>query len=559
MKSDKYKSPRPAKGQVADSTPKKRKADKSPNVVAAFKGNFHCSFFILSLFTFFLLSWLWAGWWMGDTFRIAYERSFFAANPTLMHWLWQQSFGSLWILGRALLTLYHWPVVGGLLVAVLLTVGSFLFGYCLRLPQRWRWIQYLPAGAWMIWVAWSGLDLFYMHEPGRILGIPLLAVLVCLLDAVIIWSFKRRKRPASPSSLSSSSSLTRPVSQFLRPLLTNLAVLAVCFLLPCLLVSQRHPYFRPLMRMQVQLLHYDYAGMSATAHEHASLSYRPLAAYYAVALTRQGTIAEQLFDVRLEYDSISVHDYDGDPDLGSNYYVIDCDYHAGLIRPAMHRAVEELTMDGPSLFTLKYLVKMALIENEWALARKYLHILRQAPFEGEFLAKYEPMLDRPDLVQADPEFASVLKAAPIQDSFESYYEKPCFLGYHAVTTAGRTKEALTLSVMANLYSKRMPDFLMRCQPFVGTTPPRSIAEGLITQSQKHPEILQAFPQLQMDAQRFRSFLQVAQGYMQDRQRGGEELFNQFCGYYPYYYFFGNLRATRKSGEGEKEHSKAGVN
>lgn len=404
----------------------------------------------------------------------------------------------------------------------------------------------------MIWVSWSGLDLFFMHEPGRILGIPLLAVLVCLMDAVIIWSFKRR-RPASSSPTPNAS------RDGVRAGLFGLLVVVLLFLLPCLLLNQRHPYLRPLMRMQVQLLHDDYAGMSATAHENASLSYRPLAAYYAIALTRQGTIAEQLFDVRLEYDSICVHDYDGDPDLGGNYYLIDCDYHSGLIRPAMHRAVEELTMDGPSLFTLKYLAKMSLIENDWALARKYFHILRQAPFEGEFLAKYESMLDRPDLVQADPEFAGVVKAGPIQDSFESYYEKPCFLGYHAVTASGRTQEALTLSLMANLYSKRMPDFLMRCQPLVGSTPPRSIAEGLITQTQKHPEILQAFPQLQMDAQRFRGFLQIAQSYMQDRQRGGEELFNQFCGYYPYYYFFGNLRATRKSGDVEKEHSKAGVN
>lgn len=554
MNSGKHKSPKSVKVQVADNFRKKQTAESSPKGVTAVQENSPFPLSILSLFTFFALSWLWAGWWMGDTFRIAYERSFFAADATLMHWLWQQSFGSLWILGRALLTLYHWPVVGGLLVASLLTAGSLLFGYCLRLPKRWRWIQYLPAGAWMIWVSWSGLDLFFMHEPGRILGIPLLAVLVCLMDAVIIWSFKRRRRPTSVPSITGGAGERSRVG-----LLFSLLVIVLIFLLPCLLLNHRHPYFRPLMRMQVQLLHDDYAGMSATAHEHASLSYRPLAAYYAVALTRQGTIAEQLFDVRLEYDSICVHDYDGDPDLGGNYYLIDCDYHSGLIRPAMHRAVEELTMDGPSLFTLKYLAKMSLIENDWALARKYFHILHQAPFEGEFLAKYEPMLERPDLVQADPEFAGVLKAAPIQDSFESFYEKPCFLGYHAVTSSGRTMEALTLSVMANLYSKRMPDFLMRCQPFVGTTPPRSIAEGLITQTQTHPEILQAFPQLQMDAQRFRGFIQVAQSYMQDRPRGAEELFNQFCGYYPYYYFFGNLRATRKSGDSEKEHSKAGVN
>ncbi|MCR5180222.1 MAG: hypothetical protein K6C30_03275, partial [Bacteroidaceae bacterium] len=69
---------------------------------------------------FFFLVWLWASWWMGDVFRIAYEYSFFAPDATLMHWLWQRSNGLLWIIGRVLLTLYHWPVVGGLLVAILL-------------------------------------------------------------------------------------------------------------------------------------------------------------------------------------------------------------------------------------------------------------------------------------------------------------------------------------------------------------------------------------------------------------------------------------------------------
>ena len=38
---------------------------------------------------FFALSWLWASWWMGDLYRMAYENSFLVADPTLMHFLWQ--------------------------------------------------------------------------------------------------------------------------------------------------------------------------------------------------------------------------------------------------------------------------------------------------------------------------------------------------------------------------------------------------------------------------------------------------------------------------------------
>jgi hypothetical protein len=62
----------------------------------------------------------------------------------------------------------------------------------------------------------------------------------------------------------------------------------------------------------------------------------------------------------------------------------------------------------------------------------------------------------------------------------------------------------------------------------------------------------------MEMQRFVNFLRAVQPYMQDRPRGGVELFDQYRGYYPYYYFFGNLKATRKRDTNEAS-SAAGVN
>ena len=49
-----------------------------------------------------------------------------------------------------------------------------------------------------------------------------------------------------------------------------------------------------------------------------------------------------------------------------------------------------------------------------------------------------------------------------------------------------------------------------------------------------------------------------QPYIKDRERGGQELFEQYRGYYPYYYLFENLRATRKNTE-KTDTQKAGVN
>ena len=46
--------------------------------------------------------------------------------------------------------------------------------------------------------------------------------------------------------------------------------------------------------------------------------------------------------------------------------------------------------------------------------------------------------------------------------------------------------------------------------------------------------------------------------MKDRAGNAYKLFERYKGYYPYYYFFGNLKATKKGYTGEPKAS-AGVN
>ena len=518
---------------------------------------------LASLSFFFLLTWLWAAWWMGDLFRIGREHSFFSTDAVLMYGLWQQRFGSLWILGRALLTLFRWPLLGGLLTAVLLTLGSWLCGYCLRLRFRWRWLQFLPAAAWMAWVAWLGLNFYFQSEPGRPFGVLLLFDVVCAIDAFIIWTFKghhsRRRRLSAPADAASQTPVVSAALLSWSRMALVLTFLLACVAVPAGITQVRHPYLRPLSRMQVQMLSSDWNGMAATARAHAALSYRPLAAFYAIALVHTGHLTDALFDIRLDYDSLHVVNRSGTADVGTGIYEIDCDYTAGLFRAATHKAMEHLTMQGPTLYALKHLARTALLDYDWQLARKYLTVIGRMPFEDAFLCRYQPMVEHPDLVEADPEFALLRRTEPVTDSFESAYQAPVFLGYNAVLTTGRSMDALQQSLMANLYSKRMPDFLFRVQVLAGTTPPKTIAEGLVTQIVKNPAVRQAFPSLQMNAQVFQGFLRNVAPFMKDRPGHARELFEQYAGYYPYYYYFGNLKATRKSDTKEHASSNVGVN
>lgn len=501
----------------------------------------------------FVLTWIWASWWMGDVGRIARERSFFTTDPTVMHFLWQQTFGTLWFAGRALLTLFRWPWLGGAVVAAILSIGSWLIGYGLHLRPRWQWASFLPAAAWMSWVAWSGFELYFLHESGRHLGILILGFAMAVILAMGNFLFTRiRKKPSTSPVASPTGWKTAGVGLFL--------TCALCAV-PVTMTALRHPYLRPVTRMEVQMLHQDWQGMAETARQHATLSYRPLAAYYAIALTRTGRLADDLFLIRLDYDSLYLRGYDNTPNNGTYYYQTDCNYHAGLFRVAEHNAMELLTMEGPSLYALKHLSRLALLHGDYNLARKYLDIISLEPFESAFVQKYEAMLPpnpSDELVAADPEFAAVRLTEPLSDCFENQYQQPSFLGYTAVLLEGRSMQALQLSLMANLYSKRMPDFLMRCEPLIGQTLPNSIAEGIVTQVPKEPMILKAFPNLQMESQRFMFFLQNIQTYLKDRPTYARQLFDEYKGYYPYYYFFGNLKATHKREEKDNP-SKAGVN
>ena len=58
--------------------------------------------------------------------------------------------------------------------------------------------------------------------------------------------------------------------------------------------------------------------------------------------------------------------------------------------------------------------------------------------------------------------------------------------------------------------------------------------------------------------RFQGFMNEIKPYLSDRPKYGKELFSRYKGYYPYYYFFGNLKATKKP-KNVNQTSNTGVN
>ncbi len=527
----------------------------------------------------FLLIWWWAASWQGDVFRMARENSFFAPSELLMQYELGKPYGMLWCAGRALLMLFRHPWLGGMVLSLMLTLSCWLLGYAMRLTPRWRWVQWLPLLAFTGIFTYQGINNYFEAETGQIMGIPLAILAILSVWGLIIRSFSRKPSPAL---------LRIPRDETLAQNWLQLAVAINLGLLPALLYGNlARDYVRPIAHMQVGVMEQDWDEVIATAEDHADKSYRPFAAQYAIALVQTGQIADRFFNIRLDYDSLFIEGMNGNRQNALNIYLMECDLHAGLVQTACHHAMENLSMEGPTLRNLKMLCKTSLLRSEWETADKYLTILEQVPLEGDFVAKYRPKLWNSQAVDSDPEFAVIRNTEPLHDSFENRYIQPVFLGYTATLLEGRSMNALYNSLMVNIYTKTMQDFLMRCQAIAGQNPPKSIAQALVMMSSKHPEIMQAFPNLGFYGSELQGFLNETTPFIQgrpgiteqekadllalgitpsgsdslisseNRALHARQLFPQYKGFYPYYYFFGNLKATKK--HERTESSSAGVN
>ena len=120
----------------------------------------------------FVAVYLWAAWYYGDVLRMARERSFWVPSNEQMDFLLSQEYGGLWYIGRMMMMLFRHPWLGALPFAAMLTWSTWCLGYGMRLKPGWRWIQYLPAGAFLAWLSYEGVNLYFENEAGIIMGIP---------------------------------------------------------------------------------------------------------------------------------------------------------------------------------------------------------------------------------------------------------------------------------------------------------------------------------------------------------------------------------------------------
>lgn len=480
----------------------------------------------------FALLWFFCSCYYGDVFYMANQYSYFAFDATLMHFLLQQPMGWLMATGRMLLTTFHYPALGGALLALMLTLSGRLLVYILHLPPRVRWAGNLVAFAPVAYFMYLNYNLYYQSEPSIVFTLPLVMLVVLAVVALAIRLITGQHLKCSLRGSDDDTPAGRALG------LVAALVLTIGLFGYAQAVPQQNT--RLVCTMQRMLEQRNWEGMRRCGLE-ARQPDRGVAAYYALGLMQLDRLPDDLFAIHFHYPKVSIDNRAGEHLDGAELYTGDLNFYSGLINPAYQEAMTSFVADGPSVITIKQMALCAVLNGEKPLAERYFHMLRQQPFEGAFIEKYEPLVQHPEKLADYPELKLAYDLRPTKDSFEQFYKQPLFLGYYTEINAARVLQALRLSYAACLYAKALPQLAQRVAFMRGQQLPQPVEDALAIMALRDPSVLKLHPISQFTQMRLQEFLtRVAQLSVEDRKKTGEALRDDYENYYPFYYFFENL-------------------
>lgn len=480
----------------------------------------------------FILVWIFCGGIYGDVFYITEQFSFFAFDSVLMKEVTDIWYAPIMIIGRLFLLLFKYPLLGGLMYALVLTCSAWLISYIFNLKGYFRLISAFVPFAWLFVLEYLGLNIFYQYEPSFVCSYPLLFLFVLILIAASVRLVTKRKFKESWLYYKKEKTIE------------NYSAVVFCLLLFTAMTAfaqtkgQNTVYTAKMQRM---LQKQDWDGIVSLGSK-AKQPSRPVACYYAIALEMTDQLNEKLFDMFYQYPDIKLVNRTGGADVGTFMYEPDADFYSGLVLPSYHNNMEHVVASGLTIYRLKQLYLCALANKETSLAEKYMTILEKVPFEGNFVNRYKPMMYDRNLVMADPVLSKVIDMMPTKDVLEEQFINPLFLAYYKSVASGRSLYVYKNSLAASLYTKDINDFLnlMTVYNLNGAVPEAFYDVFVIYAiKSKNKEFLANAPVYCI--RRIQQMLKEARQMGDiDKKIKAQKLREKYSGSYAYYYYYQNV-------------------
>jgi len=267
-----------------------------------------------------------------------------------------------------------------------------------------------------------------------------------------------------------------------------------------------------------------------------------LVSYFTnIALHKTGQMLESFFNYRQTGYSGLFIDWRRDyltAMVGSEIF-----YQIGYINEAAHWAFEALTASnsGENPRLLKRLIQTAIINEDYAVAAKYLHILRSTLFYRKWANKHlSPLSDVEQI--ADLPWVSEKRSRWIKNDFLSGREAPAnlplFFKEHP-----ESKMAFEYLMMFYLLTKNMNEFMNhigRVFNYDYTSMPTIFEEAILVHlnmTDADRETYMKYPIKKESYERFYDYSEMYQNYSSNPQLQKRELLKKFGNTYWYYYHF----------------------
>ena len=261
--------------------------------------------------------------------------------------------------------------------------------------------------------------------------------------------------------------------------------------------------------------------------------------YLNLALTERGTLCDQLFAFNQRGPQSLLVPWNKSAQvstLSSDIYF--CIGEIGLSQQMAFEAL--IGADNPRNY--QRLIETNLIYGHYAVAEKYIRRLEQSLFYRDWAEEHRQLLNRDDLVEADPVLGPRRRGLPEANHLSSLQNVEADL----LTRAERVPQLQTALAFAGanlLLAKDMNGleaFLKRFyQTPVLPTLPRAFQEAIIILSEAHPEVASHY---QISEEMLSRFAQFKQQFLQNKQHPqlAQYMRQQFGSNYWIYYLFTNI-------------------
>ena len=282
----------------------------------------------------------------------------------------------------------------------------------------------------------------------------------------------------------------------------------------------------------------DWQGVVDVATQAESPT-RMMVLYRYLALFKMGRAGDEMYHLP---------DNDQRPDCPATIHMVQLGgrplyLHYGVPNFCLRWCVEDGVEYGWRVNNLKYMVRCALLSEEWEAARKYLDLLSHTRNYADWAKDYRQLVGRPDLIKVHPELGAALKVMgrhSVLASDKSMLEN--FLLVLLANLVTDTPEGADLALMSAMQLKDIGAFWNAFNQYARLHPdgkmPRHYQEAAFLYGNlEHTVDISRMPFDQSVIDTYQAFMQMAQQYQGMTTEQMQEVFRPRFGNTFFYNYF----------------------